>query len=180
MKKFWVLRYSSRWSTHLKVKVTLRLTVSQSVCLGVEPNLGLVTRYYFLSENCLVSMGHPLWREDGSAVCSAITKWSGSRRARNHTLLSHLRLSQPGGPDSLIYIPQEQGGPVIPPGTGFPLRSLLWLTGGGIPTRLHTDSMHLWSTYYRTVLYVDLCLISFTVCNDRRHWSLNTDCLVFK
>jgi hypothetical protein len=41
-------------SLHLEevaeVKVTLRLTVSQSVCLGVEPTLGLVTRYCFLSE----------------------------------------------------------------------------------------------------------------------------------
>ena len=31
-----------------KVKVTLRLTVSQSVCLGVEPRLGLMTRFFFL------------------------------------------------------------------------------------------------------------------------------------
>jgi hypothetical protein len=30
------------------LKVTLRLTVSQSVCLGVEPNLGLLTRDFFL------------------------------------------------------------------------------------------------------------------------------------
>jgi hypothetical protein len=28
-----------------RVRVTLRLTVSQSVCLGVEPSLGLMTRY---------------------------------------------------------------------------------------------------------------------------------------
>jgi hypothetical protein len=28
------------------VRVTLGLTVSQSVCLGVEPHLGLMTRYY--------------------------------------------------------------------------------------------------------------------------------------
>jgi hypothetical protein len=30
-----------------KVKETLRLTVSQSVCLGGEPRLGLMTRYLF-------------------------------------------------------------------------------------------------------------------------------------
>jgi hypothetical protein len=35
------------------VKVTLQLTVSQSVCQGIEPTLRLVTRYYFLSEGCL-------------------------------------------------------------------------------------------------------------------------------
>jgi hypothetical protein len=34
----------------IKVKVTLQLTVSQSLCRGIEPILGLVTRYYFLSE----------------------------------------------------------------------------------------------------------------------------------
>jgi hypothetical protein len=28
-------------------------------------------------------------------------------------LQSHFRLSQPGGPDPRIYIPQEYGGPVI-------------------------------------------------------------------
>jgi hypothetical protein len=89
----------------------------------------------------LVSIGRPLWREDGSAICRAITQWSESLRTRNQTLLSHLRLPQPGGPGSRIYIPQEQGGPVIPPGTGFPLRRLLRLAsydlrgyGGGILT----------------------------------------------
>jgi hypothetical protein len=47
-----------------------------------------------------VFVGQPLWRDDGSAICSAITQWSESRRTRNHTLLSHLRLPQPGGPGS--------------------------------------------------------------------------------
>jgi hypothetical protein len=43
------LRSGSPYSqTHqVKVKVTLQLTVSQSVCLGVEPLLGLMTRYSF-------------------------------------------------------------------------------------------------------------------------------------
>jgi hypothetical protein len=58
-----------------------------------------------------------------------ITQWSELLRTRNHTLLSHLRLPQPGGPGSRIYIPQEQGGPVIPPSTGFPLHRLLRLAG---------------------------------------------------
>jgi hypothetical protein len=62
-----------------------------------------------------------------SAICSVVTEWSQFRRTRNHTLVSHLRLPQPGGPASRIYIPQEQGGPVILPGIGFPLRRLLRL-----------------------------------------------------
>jgi hypothetical protein len=63
------------------------------------------------SEICgLVAVGHPPWREDGFAICSAIIQWSESRRTRNHTLLSHLRLPQPGGSGYCIYIPQEQVG----------------------------------------------------------------------
>jgi hypothetical protein len=38
-------------------------------------------------------------------------------------------LHQLGGSGPRIYIPQEQGGPVIAPGTGFPFRRLLRLTG---------------------------------------------------
>jgi hypothetical protein len=66
-----------------------------------------------LSESCsLVSVGRPLWWEDGSAVCNAITHWSESRRTRNRILLSYLRLLHPGGPGSRIY-------EVYPPGTGW-------------------------------------------------------------
>jgi hypothetical protein len=106
-------------------------TDSQSVCLGVEHPCGtcdqlLLLVELLLSEICdLVSVGPPLWRGDRSAICSVITQWSESLRTRNHTLLSHLRLVQPGGSGSRIYIPQEQDGPVISPGTGFALRRLL-------------------------------------------------------
>jgi hypothetical protein len=44
---------TSNWpgnSGQVRVRVTLRLTVSQSVCLGIEPNLGQLTRVYFLLE----------------------------------------------------------------------------------------------------------------------------------
>jgi hypothetical protein len=58
--------------THCQVKVTLRLTVSQSVRLGVEPRLGHTTRYFFLFESyCPVHVGRPLWREVGSVVCQS-------------------------------------------------------------------------------------------------------------
>jgi hypothetical protein len=40
----------------------------------------------------LFDLGYPLWREDGSKICSAICQWSESRRTHNHILLSHLRL----------------------------------------------------------------------------------------
>jgi hypothetical protein len=45
----------------LKVKVTLRLTDSQSVSLGVEPHLGLMTRDILLFANYgLACVGRPL------------------------------------------------------------------------------------------------------------------------
>jgi hypothetical protein len=59
----------------------------------------------------------------------SVTLGPKSRRTHDHTLLSHLRLPQPGGPGPRNNIPEEQGGPVIPPGTGFPLRRLLRLAG---------------------------------------------------
>jgi hypothetical protein len=58
-------------AVEVRVRVTLQLTVSQSVCLGVEPRLGHMTRYLFIfvKVSCLVSMEFPLWREFGSVVC---------------------------------------------------------------------------------------------------------------
>jgi hypothetical protein len=42
---------------------------------------------------------------------------------------SNSRLTQAGGPVRHSYIPQKQGGQVIPPGTRFLFRRLLWLAG---------------------------------------------------
>jgi hypothetical protein len=44
-------------------------------------------------------------------------------------IVSNSTLPQPGGRGTRIYIPQEQGGPVIPPGIGFLFRHLLRLAG---------------------------------------------------
>jgi hypothetical protein len=91
-------RYNWLRRSKSNVEGTLRLTVSQSVCLGIKHPCGtydqiLLPVRMLLSEICgLVSVGRPLWREDGSAICSVITQWSESLRSCNHTLLSHLRL----------------------------------------------------------------------------------------
>jgi hypothetical protein len=51
------------------------------------------------------------------------------RYSRPYFTGSDSRLPQPGGPGLHIYISQEQGDPVITPGTGFPFRRLLRLAG---------------------------------------------------
>jgi hypothetical protein len=109
-----------------QVEVTSRLTVSQSVCFDIEHPCWtcdqiLLPVEMLLSEICgHLSVGRPLWWQDGSQICSAVTQWPESLRTENRTLLSYLRLPKPGGPGSRIYIPQEQGGPVISPGTMGP------------------------------------------------------------
>jgi hypothetical protein len=121
----WVITTKLYIGLHKSRSRSYFTTDSQSVCLGIEYPCGTCDQILFpvgmlLPEICgLVSVGCPLSREDGFAICSVITQWFESLRTRNHILLSHLKLPQPGGPGSHIYIPQEQGGPVIPPGTGF-------------------------------------------------------------
>jgi hypothetical protein len=61
-------------------------------------------------------------------VRAVTLEWK-SRRTYNRILRSHLRLRQPGGPGDRIYIPQEQGAPVILQGTEIPFRCLLRLAG---------------------------------------------------
>jgi hypothetical protein len=45
-----------RVHSFIEVDVTLQLTVSQSVCQGIERTLGLVTRYYFQPEGCFLKV----------------------------------------------------------------------------------------------------------------------------
>jgi hypothetical protein len=71
------------WSDEVEVELLYNWqSVSQPVCLGIEHPCGtcdqiLLPVGMLLSRICgLVSMGSPLCREDGSAICSAITQWS--------------------------------------------------------------------------------------------------------
>jgi hypothetical protein len=54
-------------------------------------------------------------------LARAVVLGSKSRGPHDRILQSHLRLPQLGGPGPCIYIPQEQGGEIIPLGTGFPV-----------------------------------------------------------
>jgi hypothetical protein len=83
--------------------------VSQSVCQGVDPTLGLLIRYYFLSEGCCLKVVVLfLWgalSDERTGLQFAVQSLNGPSRAE--PILSHQRLPQPGGPGSRIYIPQE-------------------------------------------------------------------------
>jgi hypothetical protein len=127
----------------VEVDVNLRPTVSRPVCPGVRRPYGTRDQFFFLLEisfrqlRLCYFVAPSLTR---GRVCTllaqfllglsrAVTLGSKSHRTHGHILLPHLRLPQPGGPGSRIYIPQEQGGPDIPPGTGFPFCPLLRLAG---------------------------------------------------
>lgn len=58
----------------------------------------------------------------------AIIQWFESHSNRNHASAYHLRPLQPWTPGTLIYIPQEQGWPIVPRGR-WPLRRRLQLSG---------------------------------------------------
>jgi hypothetical protein len=100
------------------------LSISQFVLVS-GTHLETMTRFLLLSHIFRFHVvGHPLWQEDESVV-NSVTLESKSHRTHDHILLSRLRLLQPGDPGPSIYIAYEHGGPVMPPGTGFPLHCIL-------------------------------------------------------
>jgi hypothetical protein len=91
--QYWKVFLKFLWVMVLKfmVKVTLRLTVGQSVFLGIEPTLGLETRYYFLSEGfCLKVAVLFLWGAlsgERTGLQFAVQSLNGRSRADPITVL---------------------------------------------------------------------------------------------
>jgi hypothetical protein len=92
-------------------------------------------------------------------LASADPLGSESPRTQDHILFSQfLRLPSPAGPGPCIYIPQEQGGPVIYPqvmGSLFIASYNSQGYGGGILTHLHTataSSLTTWLINFMMVL----------------------------
>jgi hypothetical protein len=73
----------------------------------------------------LVSVGCPLWREDGSVVCSVSTQWSESRRTRNHTLTVSSETPPTWRARSPYLYPPGRGWPSYTPGHWVPFTSTL-------------------------------------------------------
>jgi hypothetical protein len=117
--------------TEVEVEVTLGPTVSRPVCLGVKPRLGPKIRFLLLSDSWDLLMWDALSDErTGLSFTIAVdprqrshSRFRVRRDSWSYSTVSDSRLAHHGGPGSLIYVPQEQGGPVIPPGTGFPFSS---------------------------------------------------------
>jgi hypothetical protein len=110
--------------------------VDQSVLVS-SARSGPKTRFVLLWDICgSVDVERPLWWEKESVVyncCwpSPAQSFSGPSPAGLITIFYCLRFETPpsGVPGPRIYISHEQGGPVVPPGTGFPFHRLLRLAG---------------------------------------------------
>jgi hypothetical protein len=126
-----------------EVEVNLRPTVRRPACPGVRRPSGTCDKFFFLLEisfrqlRLCYFVAPSLTRE---RVCNLLYNcfWAlpeqsllgrSPLRTHGHILLSYLRLPQPRGPGPRIYIPQEQGDPVITPGTGFPFCRLIQFAG---------------------------------------------------
>jgi hypothetical protein len=153
----------------LEVEVNLRLTVSRSVCPGVRRPYGTrdqffflleiffrqLTLYYFVTPSLTRGRICNLLVQLLLGLARAVTLGSKSRRTHGHILLFHLRLPQPGGPGSRIYIPPETGWPSYIPGHWVPFLSPLTTSrdyDGCILTRLHTGLKNLHSRAYTPLI----------------------------
>jgi hypothetical protein len=147
----------------------LRPMVGRPVCLSVKPQLGPKTRFLLLSDSCgFVAVWRPLWRQDGSVVYNCCwplpaKSFSGPSPAGLLTIFYCLKLETPQTWRTRSpHLYHEQGGPLIPPGTGFPFRRLLRLAELLTSTRACDPPVDEPSVYPKPVYRKLLTTISFS------------------
>jgi hypothetical protein len=145
---------------------------SRTVCLGVGPHQ-IFSAVKHLRSSCWEVPSLTRGRVCNLFEQFVATLWSKSRRTHGNILLSHLLLYV----SLLLYvtvslepppiwraIPQEQGGPVIPPYTGFPfcrllrLKGLRWRHSNPPP---HGSPKHIWTVYFINTSSESVCLYAF-------------------
>jgi hypothetical protein len=142
---FTTLHYTTLHYTTLKVKVTLRLTVSLSVSLGVEPHLGLMTRYLAIT----------IWQLR-SCFCGAPSL------ARGRVCLLYMLLGLPSAVFLGSWVPWYSRPYFTVSDLRLPILSPLNDSqghGGGIRPRLHTSPPTL---HYTTLHYTTLTPLHYT------------------
>jgi hypothetical protein len=101
------------------LRLTTRIFIFELTTCGHNPYITFSSRRRWV---CLLQLL--------LVLASVVIPRSASRGTHDHILLSQIRDSpQPEESSPRIYIPHEQDGPIIPPGTGFPFRRLLRLAG---------------------------------------------------
>jgi hypothetical protein len=108
-----------------KAKSMLRSTCGLPDCLSVKPLSG-AKELFSLSVACLLTRER-VYRLKLLVVLA--NKFTCPWALRPYFIVSDLRITWPREPGPCIYIPKEQGGPVIPSSTGFSFRRLLRLAG---------------------------------------------------
>jgi hypothetical protein len=88
------LPFVSQKSDVCTVELIIWPMVSRPIRLGIGYLYGAHNQIFLFPFFCrtivlLFVLGRPLWREDGSVICSVICQWSEPRRTHNHILLSH-------------------------------------------------------------------------------------------
>jgi hypothetical protein len=109
-----------------------RRSVGQFVLVS-GPHMVPLTRFLLLSDICgLLVAERPPWREDGSVIYSYISLPLSGPSLLELISNSYCLVWDSQNLEDQIPVlkapppPQEQGGPVIPPGTGVPFCHLLW------------------------------------------------------
>jgi hypothetical protein len=126
---------SSHFHCELDYKIIIQPTVSRPVCLGIKHRSGVYNQIFITVNRGFLDVGLSLSPPDETTGLP-FTITAGPRQHNRSWVLfpwdswpyfsvSYSRLPQPGGLVPHFYMPQEQGSPVISPGTGFHFRSLL-------------------------------------------------------